>query len=89
MTLPESQSPARHVRFANNARPTEVWFVQGKKANRAFKAALNRENATLSEKTDLDPPPRNDEAKDSQRHIPEEEGHNDGRSSDHVCSNPR
>jgi len=59
MTPPEHQSPAPdqpHVSFANNGRPTEVWFVQGKKANRAFKASLNRENATLSEKPDHNPP---------------------------------
>lgn len=45
----ESQNPAQHA--TETAKPTEVWFVQGKKANKNFRSALaiHRENATLTE----------------------------------------
>lgn len=71
MTPQELQNPSPdqpRVSFANNGRPTEVWFVQGKKANRAFKATLNRQDATLSEDS-YHPPTHHDETKDPQRGL--------------------
>lgn len=49
-----------------------VWFVQGKKANKAFRSALSlhRENATLSEVQSKD-----DEKAGPQHDGTEEEGH--------------
>lgn len=76
MTSPEhpSRNPVQsNVSFANNGVPTEVWFVQGKKANRAFKATLNRENATLSEENP--PHPNHGQEKDSQPDVREETRH--------------
>lgn len=49
-----------------------VWFVQGRKANKAFRSALalHREDATLSEVQGT-----HDEKADTQHDVPKEEGH--------------
>lgn len=46
--------------------PTQVWFVQGKKNNKAFRTALSlhRENADLSEANKENIPPEDDKKKD-------------------------
>jgi len=45
----ENQKDAPSV--TEKVRPTQVWFVQGKKANKNFRSAfaVHRENATLQE----------------------------------------
>lgn len=56
----------------HGVRPTQVWFVQGKKANRAFRSALalHREDASLQEEKDL--PKTHDEKENPQHDQPKE-----------------
>jgi len=54
--------------------PTQVWFVQGKKANRSFNPPLRREDATLHENKENIPP--NDKEENPQRDKSEEEKRN-------------
>jgi len=64
MTQPESENGKQTVR------ETQVWWVQGKKANKDFRSALSfhRENATLSETG-------SNEKADPEHDVYEEEGH--------------
>lgn len=57
-----------------NGLPTQVWFVQGKAANKAFRTALSlhRENATLSENKENIPPDVKEA--DPQRDLNKEKG---------------
>lgn len=53
-------------------RPTEVFLIQGKKANRDFKSALS-----LLKETNYKPPSVRDEQEEvAEYYVPEEAGHN-------------
>lgn len=64
----------------HGVRPTTVWFVQGKKNNKAFRTALSlhRENCTLSENKENIPPEAHDKEKDTGCDESQEAGHHAG-----------
>lgn len=64
-TKPDALSPETPVR------PTEVYLVQGKKENRAFRSAF----ALLQSQTNYRPPSVRDEQEEvAQYHVPEKAG---------------
>lgn len=66
-----SQPPASSDRaIENGVRTTQVWFVQGKAANKAFRSALqlHRENATVGENKENIPPETHDDQKGDPEH---------------------
>lgn len=72
MTQPDpNETPNDAVRTTQEVRPTQVWFVQGKKANKEFRSALSlhRENATLSEKDVEQADPQPDVNKEEGQHV--------------------
>lgn len=68
-------SPPNSPKSEHGVRPTTVWFVQGKKNNKAFRSALAlyREDATLSANKE-NIPPEDDKAKDPGCDHGQEEG---------------
>jgi len=72
-----------------NGVPTQVWFVQGKAANKKARATLHRENAILSEDNPPDPKAQDATQDNPQHNIPEEKGHDDGGTTGHVRGNTR
>lgn len=66
----EEPKSAQHAE--EEVRPTQVWFVQGKEANKNFRTALtlHRENATLHEKSHV-------YQSDLEQDKPEEAQHDD------------
>jgi len=73
--MPESQPPLSPPATPpqQNVQPTEIVLVTGKKANKAYRKALNlrRENANLSDTPNpwTDPlPPANDDEKENVEH---------------------
>ena len=68
MTQPDSQDAVRPT----EARPTQVWFVQGKKANKDFRSALalHRQEATLYEARNVNKVnPEQDEPQETQHNV--------------------
>lgn len=63
-------TPPQSPKADHGVRPTEIWFVQGKKANKAFRTALSlhREDASLSE----DLPKTHDEKENPEHDVPKE-----------------
>lgn len=62
----------------HGVRPTSVFFVQGKKANKAFRSALalHRQNAQENLEALL-PREEDDSQANPQPHVDKEEGHDD------------
>lgn len=67
-------TPPLSPKSEHGVRPTTVWFVQGKKANKAFRSALalHREETSISE-THL--PKTHDEKENPQHDVPEKAGY--------------
>jgi len=67
-------TPPLSPKSDNGVRPTKVWFVSGKKNNKAFRSALAlyREDATLHEENKENVPPEDDHPVDPQQNQSKE-----------------
>lgn len=74
-------TPPLSPKSDNGVRPTTVWFVSGKKNNKAFRSALAlyREDATLSDNKENIPP--EDVQKKNDQHVVDEKAGHDERGS--------